>query len=126
MLIFVKMALSSSDYETNILTISDFWDPPSRPSYKSAEPLINQLAIKVVFHYYRAFLKSFLSTHMIDYVEACYALSSAYVSTTYPWGGCNLHYANTPMLYTAIFHGCKIVNFQMKNITFFSYFCSKT
>ena len=23
------------------------------------------------------------------------------------------HYANTPMQYTAIFHGCKIVNFQM-------------
>ena len=28
MLIFVKMALSSSDYGA----ISDFWDPPSRPS----------------------------------------------------------------------------------------------
>ena len=27
---------------------------------------------------------------------------------------CNtLHYANTPMQYTAIFPGCKIVNFQM-------------
>ena len=25
------------------------------------------------------------------------------------------HYANTPMQYTAIFHGCKIDNFQMKN-----------
>ena len=33
MLIFVKMALSSSHYETNILTIGDFWDPPSRPFY---------------------------------------------------------------------------------------------
>ena len=33
MLIFVKLALSSSDYGANILTISDFWDPPSRPSY---------------------------------------------------------------------------------------------
>ena len=27
------MALSSSDYWAFILTISDFWDPPSRPSY---------------------------------------------------------------------------------------------
>ena len=25
------------------------------------------------------------------------------------------HYANTPMKYTAIFHGCKNGNFQMKN-----------
>ena len=25
-----------------------------------------------------------------------------------------LHYANTPMQYTAIFHGCKNVHFQMK------------
>ena len=33
MLILVKMALSSSDKGANILTISDFWDPPSRPSY---------------------------------------------------------------------------------------------
>ena len=32
MLIFVKMALSSSDYGANISTISDFWDLPSRPS----------------------------------------------------------------------------------------------
>ena len=24
------------------------------------------------------------------------------------------HYANTPMQYTVIFHGCKIVHFQMK------------
>ena len=26
------------------------------------------------------------------------------------------HYENMPMQYTAIFHGCKNVNFQMKNI----------
>ena len=30
----------------------------------------------------------------------------------------SLHYANTPMQYTAIFHGCKNVNFQMKNNIF--------
>ena len=35
------------------------------------------------------------------------------------------HYANTPMQYTAIFHGCKNVNFQMKNYNIFL-FCSKT
>ena len=29
------------------------------------------------------------------------------------------HYANTPMQYTAIFHGCKNVNFQMKNFNTF-------
>ena len=36
----------------------------------------------------------------------------------------NHHYANTPMLYTAIFHGCKNVNFQMKkyDIIFFLFF----
>ena len=28
-------------------------------------------------------------------------------------GTCLWHYANTPMQYTAIFHGCKNVNFQM-------------
>ena len=29
------------------------------------------------------------------------------------------HYADTPMQYTAIFHGCKNVNFQMKNYNIF-------
>ena len=27
-----------------------------------------------------------------------------------PWHTGNFHYANTPMLYTAIFHGCKNIN----------------
>ena len=31
----------------------------------------------------------------------------------------SLHYANTPMQYTAIFHGCKNDNFQMKNYDIF-------
>ena len=36
------------------------------------------------------------------------------------------HYSNTPyMYYTAIFHGCKIDCFQMKNCDRFSCFCSK-
>ena len=32
------------------------------------------------------------------------------------------HYANTPMQYTAIFHGCKNVNFQMKKYSIFLIF----
>ena len=36
-----------------------------------------------------------------------------------------LHYANTPMQYTAIIHGCKNVHFQMNLFLYFSYFCSK-
>ena len=32
------------------------------------------------------------------------------------------HYANTPMQYTAIFHGCKTVNFQTKNYNIFLFF----
>ena len=32
------------------------------------------------------------------------------------------HYANTPMQYTAIFHGCKNVNFQMKTYNIFLIF----
>ena len=32
------------------------------------------------------------------------------------------HYANTPMQYTAIFHGCKNVNFQVKNYNIFLIF----
>ena len=32
------------------------------------------------------------------------------------------HYANTPMQYTAIFHGCKNVNFQMKKFNIFLIF----
>ena len=32
------------------------------------------------------------------------------------------HYANTPMRYTAIFHGCKNVNFQMKKYNDFLIF----
>ena len=35
------------------------------------------------------------------------------------------HYANTPMQYTAIFHGCKNVNFQIIFFLIFSLFCSK-
>ena len=31
----------------------------------------------------------------------------------------NFHYANLPMQYTAIFHGCRNVNFQMKNYNIF-------
>ena len=35
-------------------------------------------------------------------------------------GRCNAsHYANTPMQYTAMFHGYKNFNFQMKNIIVF-------
>ena len=33
-----------------------------------------------------------------------------------------IHYANTPMQYTAIFHGCKKVNFQMKKYNIFLIF----
>ena len=33
-----------------------------------------------------------------------------------------LHYTNTSMQYTAIFHGCKNVNFQMKNYNIFLIF----
>ena len=32
------------------------------------------------------------------------------------------HYENTPMQYTAIFHGCKNVHFQMKNCDIFLIF----
>ena len=34
----------------------------------------------------------------------------------------NMHYANMPVQYTAIFHGCKIDNFQMKNCDIFLIF----
>ena len=40
------------------------------------------------------------------------------------WKVCSFPYANTPMQYTAIFHGCKNVHFQMIFL-YFSYFCSK-
>ena len=33
-----------------------------------------------------------------------------------------IHYANTPMQYSAIFHGCKNVNFQMKFFNIFIIF----
>ena len=35
------------------------------------------------------------------------------------------HYENIPMLYTAIFHGCKKDNFQMKNSNIFLIFALK-
>ena len=35
------------------------------------------------------------------------------------------HYENTSMQYTAIFHDCKNVNFQMIFPPYFSYICSK-
>ena len=36
-----------------------------------------------------------------------------------------MHYANTSVQYTAIFHGCNNDNFQKKIFDTFSYFCSK-
>ena len=36
------------------------------------------------------------------------------------------HYANTPMQYTAIFHGCQNVNFQMIFLKIFFLFLLKT
>ena len=36
--------------------------------------------------------------------------------------GSNFHYEYTPMQYTAIFHGCKIDHFQMKNSDIFLIF----
>ena len=35
-----------------------------------------------------------------------------------------LHYANMPVQYTAIFHGCKNDNFQLKNCDIFLIFAS--
>ena len=35
------------------------------------------------------------------------------------------HYANTPMQYTTIFHGCKNENVQMKNCNIFLIFAQK-
>ena len=35
------------------------------------------------------------------------------------------HYENTPMQYTAIVHGCKKINFLMKNHNIFSFFALK-
>ena len=35
------------------------------------------------------------------------------------------HYENTPMQYTAIFHGCKNDKFHLIFFLLFSYFCSK-
>ena len=41
---------------------------------------------------------------------------------TMPIYGKNFHYVNMPMQYTAIFHGCKNDNFQMKNFDIFFLF----
>ena len=40
-------------------------------------------------------------------------------------GSVILHYTNMPMQYTAIFHGCKNVNFQMKIFNIFLIFALK-
>ena len=46
--------------------------------------------------------------------------SVVFLSATCCW--CHCHYENTPMQYTAIFHGCKNDNFQMKYCDFFLIF----
>ena len=38
------------------------------------------------------------------------------------WTARHFHYDNTPMQYTAIFHGCKNLNFQMKKCDIFLFF----
>ena len=60
----------------------------------------------------------FQKCEKIDYLNRpmLYLLSIAYDS---------LHYENTPMQYTAIFHGRKNDNFQMKIFDIFLNFCSK-
>ena len=51
-----------------------------------------------------------------------HACNHVYVESAYfPLVILYIHYANTPMQYTAIFHGCKNVNFQIKIIIFFSF-----
>ena len=52
------------------------------------------------------------STAKILFGFLSYVYKSRYFASSY-------HYANKPMLYTAIFHGCKNVNFRFKNIIFF-------
>ena len=44
-------------------------------------------------------------------------LKASYLSGSLIW-----HYANTPMQYTAIFHGCKNDHFQMKIFNIFLIF----
>ena len=41
---------------------------------------------------------------------------------TTKYGNTSIHYANAPMQYTAIFHGCKNDKFHMKNCDIFLIF----
>ena len=59
----------------------------------------------------------------ISLVSVCEIASHLLSSVTVLTGLCLIpHYANTPMQYTAIFHGCKNVHFHMKIFKFFVIF----
>ena len=79
----------------------------------------------------RYFFFLFIVEILIKYYALClYGDRTLYIITTYDliyyhvlknesiW-----HYASTPMEYTAIFHGRKNFNFQMKNYNVFLFSC---
>ena len=59
---------------------------------------------------------SFMSYDRCNFSVAIYIIAGAYFD----------HYANMSVQYTAIFHGCKKGNFQMKIVNFFFLFYLKT
>ena len=57
-----------------------------------------------------------------SYLEVVSKMFQEFVMRVIPYK----HHANTPIQYTAIFHGCKNVNFQIKKIKYFFLFLLKT
>ena len=66
------------------------------------------------------FFISLLTTD-IRYIHNC-TYETIHLYTVIRNSELNTHYANTPIQYTAIFHGCKNGNFQMKNYKIFLIF----
>ena len=64
--------------------------------------------------------KSTENCHFYSREKSLYVAWACFRNENIEW-----HYANTPMQYTAIFHGCKNENFQMKNCDIFLFFALK-
>ena len=94
---------------------------PTHPRIQTF-PAIQALWVTHCYEMIRIIYYDFLSEFFF-YLQNC----ALYVSNIATYA--LIHYTNTPMQYTAIFHGFKNVNFQMKTIIFFFlffFFCSKT
>ena len=108
----------------NVITVASSttnYDKKTTNVFARVHPTMNTVTVM------QKFQNVFFKVNFDLYVDArvCKKYIHVYVALLYSSlvpKICLMHYGNTPMQYTAIFHGCKNDNYQMKNVIFFSFF----